>query len=134
MAIVKGIMVLISTRNIDNAGTDGSVYLGLGGREFHVDSSADDFERNSKAAYIFGEVNEDTAPYVRRPVSNPQFNDPRGPFHLYTENLDLTPAYLRWEQGGNNADWSWTTLRRGCSAVSAPPDTSPRRPERAVAR
>ena len=39
-------------------------------------------------------------------MSNPQFNDPRGPFHLYTENLDLTPAYLRWEQGGNNADWS----------------------------
>jgi len=105
MAMVKGILALISTRDVDGAGTDADIYIGVGGREFHADSSADDFERNSKAAYIFGEVTEDTAPYVRRTVNRPGDNDPRGPYHLYTENLDLTPVYVRWEQGGNSADW-----------------------------
>ena len=105
MAIVKGILALISTRDVDGAGTDAEIYIGVGGREFHADSSADDFERNSKAAYIFGEVTEDTAPYVRRTVNRPGDNDPRGPYHLYTENLDLTPVYVRWVQGGNSADW-----------------------------
>ena len=106
MAIVKGIMALIHTSDVDGAGTDGGVVLGIGGREFRIDSSADDFKRNSRAAYIFGDVTEDTAPYVRRTVSNPQYNDPRSPMHLYSENLDLTPVYLRWEYGGNSPDWS----------------------------
>jgi hypothetical protein len=105
MALVKGIMALIRTRDVDGAGTDAGIYIGVGGREFHADSSADDFERGSKAAYIFGEVTEDTAPYDRRTVNRPEDNDPRGPYHLYTENLDLTPVYVRWEHGGNSADW-----------------------------
>ena len=105
MAKVKGILALISTRDVDDAGTDAGIYIGVGGREFLCDSSADDFERNSKAAYIFGEVTEDTTPYDRRTVNRPADNDPRSPFHLYTENLDLTPVYVRWEQGGNSADW-----------------------------
>ena len=47
MAAITGILAQIITGDIDNAGTDGRVYLGLGGREFRMDSKEDDYERGS---------------------------------------------------------------------------------------
>jgi hypothetical protein len=46
MARISGIVCPVITANMAGAGTDGRVYLGLGGREFRLDSSADDFEKH----------------------------------------------------------------------------------------
>ena len=43
------------TSNVDNAGTDGDVFLGLGRREFRLDSKEDDYERGSWREYVTGE-------------------------------------------------------------------------------
>lgn len=55
MAKITGILCQIITGDIDNAGTDGRVFLGLGAREFRLDSDSDDYERDSWREYILGE-------------------------------------------------------------------------------
>jgi hypothetical protein len=48
--------VRLKTRDEDGAGTDGDVYLGIGGREFQIDKSdRNDFERGDDATYILVE-------------------------------------------------------------------------------
>ena len=47
MAQIESIQVNIETGDESGGGTDGSIYVGVGGREFHLDTSADDFERGS---------------------------------------------------------------------------------------
>ena len=57
MAIVETIFVRLRTRDAPKAGTDASVYVGIGGREFRIDSrdpDFDDFERNDDRTYILG--------------------------------------------------------------------------------
>jgi hypothetical protein len=77
MASVSGILCQIVTGNVDAAGTDGRVYLGLGGREFRLDSTADDFEKGSWREYILGAVPADLdLPPPRAPVRNADRNDP----------------------------------------------------------
>jgi len=45
MAQITGCLCQIITGKMSGAGTDGSVFLGLCGREFRLDSTADDYER-----------------------------------------------------------------------------------------
>src|SRR5436190_5823803 len=86
---IRTFSVQIITGNRDGAGTDGDVYIGLCGREFYIDSSrssTDDFERGSDRTYTFGDG------------SNVRFhddNDPRSPYPINVEDIDLTPAYIR---------------------------------------
>jgi len=92
MANLTRIDILIQTRSHGDAGTDGSVYLGLGGREFRCDSSADDFERGASRTYTFGDGAN---------VSKRDANDPRKP-QLVVEELAAYPAYLRFDQGSSD--------------------------------
>ena len=50
MARVFSVTPLVWTSEDSDAGTDGSVYLGIGGREFKLDSPRDDFERGHASA------------------------------------------------------------------------------------
>jgi hypothetical protein len=96
MAAIRKISAKIVTSNIENAGTDGDVYLGICGREFYLDSSADDFERGSNRTYILGDGSN---------VLNSRENDPRNP-QLDSARLDDFPVYIRFEPQGENADWN----------------------------
>ena len=89
MTNLTRIDILIQTGSHSDAGTDGRIYLGLGGREFRCDSSADDFERGASRTYIFGDGAN---------VSKRESNDPRNP-QLIAEDLIGYPMYLRFEQG-----------------------------------
>lgn len=84
MAAITRIDVRIKTGSI---GTDGDVYLRIGGREFYVDSEANDFQPSSDRTYTFGEGAN---------VSFSKQNDPRSPYQLRTENLDRFPVNLRF--------------------------------------
>lgn len=85
MAKIESIEVNVETGPDPDAGTDGSIYLGFCGREFSLDSSSDDFERNSTKKYIFGQGSN---------VSNATRNDPRNP-QLMDGNIAKFPVYIR---------------------------------------
>lgn len=107
MSKVTGILCQILTGNVDNAGTDGRVYLGLGGREFRLDSTADDYERGSWREYILGEgPDEPNLPPPQVRVTNKDYNDPRIGFPLDTVNLSHSPVYIRFEPEGDSPNWN----------------------------
>jgi hypothetical protein len=107
MAQVTGILCQVITGNVDGAGTDGRVYLGLGAREFCMDSSADDYERGSWREYIMGlgPVEPDLPPPQIR-VLNGHRNDPRVGLPIDRVNLSKTPVYIRFEPSGSSPDWN----------------------------
>lgn len=99
MVKVDTIFIRLKTKDVENAGTDGDVYLGIGGREFQINKSdRDDFERGDDATYILGD----------RPITPPEngidisswANNPKDPYIIKTENLNMFPVYIRLE----NAD------------------------------
>jgi hypothetical protein len=107
MSKITGILCQIITGNVNNAGTDGSVYLGLGGREFRLDSAADDYERGSWREYILGRAPlEPNLPPPQIRVQNREFNDPRVGFPLDTVNLARNPVYIRFEPHGDSPNWN----------------------------
>ena len=96
MATINTISVLLNTGDVSGAGTDGDVYVGIGGREFHVDTSADDFERNSSRTYVLGQGAN---------IENATFNDPRKP-QVFVEELDQFPVYIRFNPRTRDDNWN----------------------------
>ncbi len=82
MAAIETINVTIHTGDVSNAGTDGTVYLGILGREFRLDSDDDDFERGSVRTYKLG---------VGANITQKEKNDPRNP-QLDTVDLNKNPT------------------------------------------
>jgi hypothetical protein len=111
MAQVTGILCQVITGNVDGAGTDGRVYLGLGAREFRMDSPADDYERRSWREYLIGdppvEPDPNNAPGQQIRVQNGPRNDPRDVgFPIDSMNLSKSPVYIRFEPSGSSPDWN----------------------------
>ncbi len=92
MAFLRTIKVRIVTGRDRDSGTDGSVYLGIAGREFRCDTAADDFEKGSKRDYVFGQ---------HANIQNERYNRPSNP-PLLVEDIDLFPAYIRFQQGSGS--------------------------------
>jgi hypothetical protein len=95
MPQIDSIEVNVQTLDVDGAGTDGDLYVGICGREFHIDTKADDLERGSSRSYILGDNSN---------VNDPDINDPRKQ-RLFTENVDSLPVYLRFN--GEDDDDLW---------------------------
>ncbi|MFD7992623.1 hypothetical protein [Streptomyces mexicanus] len=95
MAAINKIEAYLYTANVESAGTDGWVYLGIAGREFSLDSSNNDFEQGQTFTYVLGEGAN---------VLEPDYNDPRKP-QLDTDDLDRYPAYIRFEPEGKYPAW-----------------------------
>lgn len=85
----------LETGDLSGAGTDGDVYLGICGREFSIDSTKDDFERNSGRTYVLGDEAD---------IRNAEFNDPRKQ-RLFTENVPNFPVYVRFQPQGRGDNW-----------------------------
>lgn len=96
----------IVTATVHGSGTDGDVYVGIGGREFSIDSEKEDFELGQDRTYILGEkpavlpTNIDIVP-----VTYASLNDPRILYKLKTENLYKYPVYVRFEPEDRNDIW-----------------------------
>lgn len=100
MAIIRSVTVLLRTADVSGAGTDGDVYVGVGGREFFVDSDANDFERGSSRVYRFG----NNAEFTDDVMLNRSLNDPRDQ-NLTTGAADRLPAYIRFAPAGGDDNW-----------------------------
>ena len=96
MPQIESIQVNIETGEESGAGTDGSIYVGVGGREFHLDTSSDDFERGSSRLYVLG---------VGSDVVNSAVNDPRKQF-MQTEDVESFPIYVRFEPNDSGDNWN----------------------------
>jgi hypothetical protein len=89
--------VRFKTSKNSGAGTDGDVYVGLGGREFYVDSDAEDFAANADRTYTFG---------IGANVKFADSNNPADPFQLLTEDLSRYPAYVRFVPRSRDDNWN----------------------------
>jgi hypothetical protein len=106
MAVVETIFLRLKTRDAPYAGTDTDVFLGIGGREFPIDSDRDDFERGDDRTYILGDK-----PNVL--PENPEYigdtfygaGDPEEPYVVKTEKLNLFPVYIRVEPTDDSSSW-----------------------------
>ncbi|MEP6634955.1 MAG: hypothetical protein ABJA62_12190 [Luteimonas sp.] len=96
MAKVERIWVRFQTGDKQNAGTDGDIYLGIGGREFMVDSSNDDFERGADQYYDIGQP---------ATIQNRAINDPRAP-QITTEDISAFPVYVRFAPKSRSDQWN----------------------------
>lgn len=88
MTAITRITLHLQTSAHAHDNTDGLLYLGVGGREFRCDTSADDLKRGASDEFVFGDGSN---------VKNPEKNDPRHP-QLILEEVDSFPVYLRFEQ------------------------------------
>ncbi|RZS43249.1 hypothetical protein EV193_102228 [Herbihabitans rhizosphaerae] len=95
MTDITSIELNLETGELDDAGTDGDVYLGICGREFFADTSGDDYEKGSSNKYVFGSGAN---------VNNADINDPREQ-RLQVEYADLFPVYLRFEPQNRDDRW-----------------------------
>jgi hypothetical protein len=103
------IITLFTRIKTGNNGTNGDVFVGIGGREFCIDSGEpdpgyDDFEKNDDRTYICGEMPALVPPDSTQ-IKGSSFNDPRSHFPLDTNNLDEYPVYLRFEQRHDEDLW-----------------------------
>lgn len=108
MVTIQKIVFRIRTADIENAGTDGEVYVGFCGREFHIGTSYEDFERGVVRSYSAGksadaDTDSDTDEVV---VSNPTLNNPSALPALDSEDIGIYPVYVRFEPVGRDDHWS----------------------------
>ncbi len=103
MAAITGLLCQMITGKVSGGGTDGNVYVGVGGREFKLDSSADDYEAGSWREYVLGDIASGPGTGFT-PVLEPDLNDPRKGFPLNTVNLNKSPVYIRFEPKVNEDD------------------------------
>lgn len=101
MANINRLDVWVVTGSKNGAGTDGDVYIGIAGREFFIDTAADDFEAGSNRTYTLG---------VGANIHHASSNDPRSP-QLSTSDLDKYPVYLRFEPKNSGPDWNLERIR-----------------------
>jgi len=98
MTALTTIQLVLQTADDSGAGTDGDVFLGLAGREFTIDTTADDFERGDARTYRLGDGAN---------VRNAAVNDPRSPA-LQVESIDRFPAYVRFQPQNRSDNWHLT--------------------------
>jgi hypothetical protein len=98
METLKSVTAVFETADEEGAGTNGDVYLGIGGREFRCDSPGSEFESGGTDTFVFGDGAN---------VHHADRNDPRAP-QLTLDDVDRCPTYVRFVEGGQGA---WKVLR-----------------------
>lgn len=83
MSNIDKVEVRVVTGDRQRAGTGEQVVLGLGGKEFMLDSRANDFERGSDRTYVLGDDSN---------ISDARHNNPR---KLSLDEVEANPVYLR---------------------------------------
>jgi len=101
---VDRIIVKIQTGDKSGASTNGMVYLGIGGREFRLNKSGNQFQRGTEDAFTIGVGSNVLKPDKNGLPLNPSFlNDsPEIPFNT----VSVYPMYIRFEPSNSNDKWN----------------------------
>ena len=120
MADIRQIQIRVVTRDRSHGGTNDNVYLGLGGREFHLDTKGNDFESPSDQTFILGESTD---------VKDVYYNDPGNPSIDTEDELANFPVYLRKAGtvknktgGADTSDDAWIEVDQVIVTVNSGPD------------
>ena len=98
MANINAISVEVKTGSRESSsGTDGRVYLGIGGRDFDLVIDGKEFQNGTTNMFLLGEGTNTGA--------DPRNNDPRSPYQLVTETLSKYPVYIRFEPIREDDRW-----------------------------
>ena len=100
MGAIQTFSVRLKTSDRNKARTNGDVYIGLCGREFYIDSKDpdfNDFEQGAEKTYVFGDGNN---------IRYHSWNDPRYDYPINTEDIELTPAYIRFGPEDGDDEWN----------------------------
>src|SRR5689334_9844294 len=98
MTDVTSIAVDLVTGRGSGASSDGSVYLGLGGREFRLARSDIDDYQGGADKYILGEGSNK--------IENAETSDPRQQY-IEVESLRRLPVYIRFAPYRGSVDDNW---------------------------
>jgi hypothetical protein len=110
MATVKRIFVRLKTGAVEGAGTNGHVFLGIGGREFNLNLPTGDREQGATDEYTLGEGAN---------ILNKDQNDPRKGCPVDMGHIWSFPVYVRF-QGWDDND-SWNLESAGVEVFSSDP-------------
>jgi murein tripeptide amidase MpaA len=101
---VDRIIVKIQTGNKSGAGTNGKVYLGIGGREFRLNKSGNQFQKDKEDEFIIGVGSNILKPDQNGLPLNSSFaNDsPEIPFNV----VSIYPMYIRFEPSSSSDKWN----------------------------
>jgi Subtilase family len=99
--IITKIEIDIETGAIENAGTNGRVYLGICGREFRLDKPGDQFRVEILDNFVIG---------IGSNIENPNgvndiINSPNS-YEIDTYLLNIFPKYIRFEPQDNDDNWN----------------------------
>jgi serine protease len=99
---ISNINVKIKTGNMNRAGTNGRVYLGIGGREFRLDQPGNQFEQGDADNFIIGAGSN---------IENASINDLptsakiESPIIRHLDIL-LFPKYIRFDPNDSDDNWN----------------------------
>jgi hypothetical protein len=105
MTQIVQIKVEIKTSNESNAGTNGKVFLGIGGREFRLDKQGNQFQKNNTDTFTINSTNAD----IENPERNslPNVGNTNSPLIENSAGIAFNfPVYLRFDPNDNDDDWN----------------------------
>jgi hypothetical protein len=108
MTHIDNIVATINTKNVTNAGTNGEVYLGIGGREFRLNQSGDQFKKGDTDVFKIGSASDIENPDINGLPLDPGAN---GKSPEINENIlsgpSVFPVYIRLDpKDGSDNDWN----------------------------
>jgi hypothetical protein len=104
MVEIKQIIVMIKTGDVGGAGTDGKVYLGIGGREFRVDKLGNQFQRNNLDTFTIGLGSDIENPDNVNSLPSPTGN--KNAPNIEDVDIEFSPKYLRFNPNSDDDNWN----------------------------
>jgi hypothetical protein len=104
MVEINRINVIVKTGNVNGAGTNGNVYLGIGGREFKLNKPGNQFEENALDTFVIGVgSNIENADDVNSlPSPNGNMNAP----NIEDPDIEFNPKYIRFDPNSDDDNWN----------------------------
>ena len=104
MVEITQINVIVKTGSVNGAGTDGRVYLGLGGREFRLNKPGNQFEQGNSDTFVIGTGSniENTDDVNSLPSPNGNTSSP----NIEDADVESNPKYIRFDPNNNDDNWN----------------------------
>lgn len=107
MVHIEQIRLTVITGNINGASTNGHIFCGIGGREFRLNKSGNQFQRGDTDTFqIGGVIGPDS-------INNPNNSNDLPPLPgtvnapaIEYNTLDDYPTYIRFEPQDNDDNWN----------------------------
>jgi hypothetical protein len=104
MVEITQINIIVKTGNVPGAGTDGKIYLGIGGREFKLDKPGNQFEKGDSDTFTIGTGSniENSNEINSLPSPGGNTNSP----NIEDIDIELNSKYIRFDPSDNDDNWN----------------------------